>query len=177
MFVRDFIHVARPFQSVAPRFLGDPRWLGPIVAEAVCEAARVSRALVGSPDCTKDADASVVSLPGVHLDRGAVRSRAWGLVVPISWEDAIEHTWFPPISGDLEIAPIGLSASELVLNASYRSTETLTLLGDDQIDGPEPEPSTAHPDLVHRVVETGVRAFLQNLAAELETEPTDGPGR
>jgi len=177
MFVRDFIHVARPFQSVAPRFLRDPRWLGPIVDEAVGEAARVSRALVGSPDFAEDADASVVSPLGVHLDRGAVRSRARGLVVPISWEDPVEHPWFPPISGDLEIAPIGLGASELVLSANYRSTETLVLLGDDRIHGPAPEPSTAHPALVHRVVETGVRAFLQNLAAELETEPTGDPER
>jgi hypothetical protein len=27
MFVRDFIHVARPFESVAPRFVADATWL------------------------------------------------------------------------------------------------------------------------------------------------------
>lgn len=177
MFVRDFIHVARPFQSVAPRFLRDPRWLDPIVDEAVDEAARVSRALVGSPELAHEASACGEAAPGVHLDRGAVRSRTRGLVVPISWEHPVEDAWFPPINGDLEIAPIGLSASELVLSASYRSTETLALLGDDPVDGLVAESSTAHLALVHRVVETGVRSFLQNLAVVLEAGDADGPER
>lgn len=182
MFVRDFIHVARPFQSVAPSFLRDPRWLGPIVDEAVCEAARVSRALVGSPDPTNDAGASIEAAPGVRLDRGAVRSRVRGLVVPIFWENDVERTWFPAISGDLEIAPIGLSASELVLSASYRSPEALNRpadgpLADEPFDDPVPESAAADPALVHRVVETGVRAFLQSLAVTLEAGLTGGPER
>ncbi|MFO7590572.1 MAG: hypothetical protein R6X23_06705 [Acidimicrobiia bacterium] len=177
MFVRDFIHVARPFQSVAPWFLRDPRWLGPIVDEAVCEAARVSRALVGAPDPTNDAGASIEAAPGVRLDRGAVRSRVRGLVVPIFWENDVECTWFPAISGDLEIAPIGLSASDLVLSASYRSPEALNRPADAPFDDPVPESATADPALVHRVVETGVRAFLQNLAVALEAGLTGGPER
>lgn len=171
MFVRDFIHVARPFQTVAPRFLGDSGWLLPIVDEAVDEAARFSRALGGSPEEAGDAIAHATPTPDVHLDRGAARSRARGLVIPISWSNVVEHAWFPPISGDLEIAPIGLSRSELVLSASYQSPEAL----DAPPGQPLVEPSSTHLAVVQRVVETGVRAFLQNLAVTLETEPAECP--
>ena len=182
MFVRDFILVARPFQSIAPRFLRDPRWLRPIVDEAVGEAARISSALAGSPVRAGDHRGEVaIELGGdlageqiVRFDRGAVRTRARGLVVPIAWSHAADLSWFPPISGDLEIAPIGLSRSELVLSATYQGPEPL-----DEI-GPPPgaRPGDAAPvdsGVVHRVVETGVRAFLQQLALTLESEHPDGP--
>lgn len=153
MFVRDFVHVARPFQSVAPRFLRDPDWLRPIVDNAIGEAAAVSRALEGAYAVVPHESELVIGdtgpAPDIQLDRGAVRSRARGLVVPIAWSHMVEVAWFPPLAGDLEITPIGLSRSELVLSASYQSP------------GPH----------VHRVVETGVRAFLQRLAAALEDEP------
>lgn len=182
MFVRDFILVAQPFQSIAPHFLRDPRWLRPIVDEAVGEAARVSSALAGSPvpagdlwgDVTIELGGDLAGEQIVRLDRGAVRTRARGLVVPIAWSHAVDLSWFPPISGDLEIAPIGLRRSELVLNATYQGPEHL-----DEI-GPPPgaRPGDATPVdsvVVHRVVETGVRAFLQHLALTLESEHPDGP--
>ena len=173
MFVRDFIHVAQPFQTIAPRFLCDPGWLRPIVDKAVDEAARVSRALAGSPEEVGDAIAHTATAPEVQLDRGAVRSRARGLVVPITWSNVMEHIWFPPISGDLEIAPIGPSRSELVLSASYQSPKAL----DPPREQALVEPAAAHPAVVHRVVEAGVRAFLQNLAITLETEHAESPRR
>jgi len=177
MFVRDFILVARPFQSVAPRFLRDPRWLRPIVDDAVDEAARVSNALAGSPVPSGDLRGNVAieleRAQTVRLDRGAVRPRARGLVVPIAWSHAVDLSWFPPISGDLEIAPIGLSRSQLVLNATYQGPDQV-----DDITGPTARTGAAAPIdsvLVHRVVETGVRAFLQNLAAALEADQPEGP--
>jgi len=184
MFVRDFIHVARPFQTIAPQFLRDPGWLRPIIDDAVCEAATVARALAGSPEQTADQTGNRTGDPtgdsagnpardgasSTVLDRGAVRTRTRGLVVPISWSNRVDLSWFPPISGDLEIAPIGLSRSELVLSASYQSPEVL----EPPADRPLIEP-TSQSALVHRVVETGVRAFLQNLAVALETGPAEIP--
>ena len=165
MFVRDFVHVARPFQSVAPRFLRDPGWLRPIVDDAVDEAAAVSRALEGAcPGTPREAElviGNTAPLPHVQLDRGAVRSRPRGLVVPIAWSHMVDVSWFPPITGDLEIAPIGLSLSELVLSARYQTPEV---------------PDASSLQAVHRVVETGVRAFLERLAGTLESEhPDDRP--
>ncbi len=176
MFVRDFVHVARPFQSVAPRFLRDPQWLRPIVDEAVGEAAAVAHALAGGTDRRLDRpagspeDRAGDGFGSTRFDRGAVRSRARGLVVPIFWSNLVDVTWFPPISGDLEITPIGLSRSELVLNASYQPADALL------VDTPAAEPTSSDAVRVHRVVETGVRAFLQGLAVTLETEhPGDAP--
>lgn len=186
MFVRDFIHVERPFQRVAPQFLRDPRWLHPIVDEAVGEAARVSHALAGSTDgidAVTNADIRLDTTPaGVRLERGAVRSRAHGLVVPISWSHVVDPTWFPPISGDLEIAPIGLSRTELVLTASYQAAGSSGDSSPDRRgDALDEAPSSAGlPDpmvVMHRVVEAGVRAFLQHLAVALEAEFVDGPRR
>lgn len=177
MFVRDFILVARPFQSIAPRFLRDPRWLHPIVDDALSEAARVSSALAGSPAPSEELLGEVavdIDLEqAVRFDRGAVRPRARGLVVPIAWSHAVDLSWFPSISGDLEIAPIGLSQSELVLNATYQGPDQ----PDDTIAATQRPGDATLVDsaLVHRVVETGVRAFLQNLALTLETEHPAGP--
>jgi hypothetical protein len=164
MFVRDFVHVAKPFQSVAPQFLRDPSWLRPILDEAVGVAAEVSRALEDGDAAPSGASELVIgdTAPlGVQVDRGAVRSRPVGLVVPIAWSHPVDPSWFPPITGDLEIAPIGLSRSELVLSARYGSAEVL---------------EASNPRVVHRVVETGVRAFLVRLAGTLEADhPGDQP--
>ena len=160
MFVRDFVHVARPFQRVAPRFLRDPHWLRPLVDDAVHQAAAVARALegvcAGIPHESELVIGAPVPASDMQLDRGVVRSRARGLVVPIALSHMVDATWFPAITGDLEIAPIGPSRSELVLNARYQTPEM---------------PDAPSQQVVHRVVETGVRTFLQRLAAALEDEP------
>lgn len=177
MFVRDFVHVARPFEAIAPRFLRDPRWLRPIADEAVGEAARVSEAIAETPDRIADGvgDPGPRSQLALHLDRGAVRTRTRGLVVPISWSDGAALPWFPPLSGDLEIAPIGLSQSALVLSASYPGPELLeppSAADDRRL----PSPAADHA-MVQRVVEAGVRAFLLRLASTLEREHPQDTGR
>lgn len=145
MFVRDFIHVEQPFQEIAPRFLRDPRWLAPIVDTAITDAFAVTHATGGAP-CGATEPRADGSVADVRFDRGVVRSRPGGIVLPIAWSALAPSRPFPAISGDLEVAPIGLHRSEIVLSARYQDPV--------QVE--------------HHVVEAAVRAFLQALAATLE---------
>jgi hypothetical protein len=93
MFVKDAIHIERPFEDVAPRFLSNPGWLEPLVSAAVGE-------------------------PSVRCRRGTARHRADSLVVPMRWAIDAEAS-FPSLDGDLVIAPIGTAQSRLLFEATY----------------------------------------------------------
>ena len=156
MFVRDFFHVQRPFEAVAPRFVKDARWLDPSVGDAIHEAVALAR-ILGRASGASDSGTSPSAerFGRAHVDRGELRTRANGLVLPIQWSNQFEPSWFPALECDLEIAPMGSSASELVLNASF----------DTKID----------IVLAQRVVEMGVRAFLRNVAIVLESATRGTP--
>jgi hypothetical protein len=92
MFVKDFVHVDRPFEALAPRFV-DAAWLEPLVARAI-----------GDGD--------------LRCERGVVRRRLDALVVPMRWTMA--HVALPSrLDGDLSIGPDGPTESWVTLEATY----------------------------------------------------------
>lgn len=106
MFVQDFIRVDRAFEEVAPRFVRDPGWMEPLMAEAIDAAVEVL-----------DADAPAAT--SVHCVRGAARRRGDTLVVTTRW--TVTGPPFPPLDADLAIAPLGPAATHLGLEGSYPS--------------------------------------------------------
>jgi hypothetical protein len=145
MFVRDFIHMAQPFERVAPRFVSDTSWLVPIAEEAADVARSVAVTLLGQ-------DQFAPPPPGeVRCEVGPVRARAHGIVVPMWLIDRRGHTALPDLTGDLEVAPVGSNRSLIALGATYRRP-------------------TRDPDAIHRVeraTEAGVRTFLEGIALVL----------
>lgn len=139
MFVRDFIHVDRPFEVVAPRFLGNELPIEELAFGAIAQACASL-----APDAQRVID-------GLRCTRGALRSRGEAIVVPVRCVND-EHPAGPAsLDGELEVAPIG-PRTELGFEASYqRSTDDPELLAN-----------------MRRVTELGVRAFLHALGQTLE---------
>lgn len=97
MFVRDFVYIRRPFETVAPRFVRDPAWLDPLVAAAV-------------------------GVTTGRCERGTARHHADTLVVPVRWvlDEAAPNAW---LDGDLLIAPVGHDECQIALTAQSAADE------------------------------------------------------
>ena len=93
--------------------------------------------------------------PGVGAVRcevGPVRARLLSILVPM-WLISVEGVaLLPDLSGDLEVAPVGVDRSVIALGATYRRTS------------PEHEESLR----VERATEAGVRTFLSGIAGYLD---------
>jgi hypothetical protein len=144
MFVRDFIEIHQPFEAIAPRLVRDAAWLDPIAHDALEEAIAVIGAL--HPD-----EAVRLGVPPLTVQcvRGAVRLRADALVMPLRWDTNLPAFWPPSLDGDLEVVPLGETRTQVALNANTC---------------PSPRDRDA---ITRRVVETSLRSFLRQLAANL----------
>jgi len=95
MFVRDFIHIAQPFENVAPRFVSGANWLLEVAGDDTAT---------------------------VRYETGPARARLDSLIVPIVMDDTTEEG-LPRLVADLEISPLGPERSQLTLSAIYRRSE------------------------------------------------------
>lgn len=141
MFVRDFIHVDRPFDAVAPRFVGNDLPLEDLVVSAMSNAT----ASLGPGN-------ESASIDGLSCTRGALRSRGEAIVVPLRCVSDDRPVGPSHLEGELEVTPVG-RRTELGFEASYQRTS------DDQ----------GRLRQTRRVTELGVRSFLQALGRVLET--------
>jgi hypothetical protein len=150
MFVRDFIHVARPFESVAPRFVADATWLTAIAEDATVNGRELSAVLR-----LDDADARLAAVPSgpVRCDSGPVRVRRDSLVVPLTIT-ATGAGAAPELEADLEVSPLGPTLCQLTLNATYRRAGAA---GTDDT-------------LAQRAAEVVARAFLQAVAERITAD-------
>jgi hypothetical protein len=140
MFVRDFIYVDRPFDVVAPRFVGSELAVEAFARDAISEAC----ASLGG-------ERAQVIVDGLRCSRGRLRSRGEAIVVPLRFVNDLHATGPASLEGELEVAPMG-ARTELGFEASYRrSTDDALLPGDTR-----------------RVTEVAVRGFLQALSRTLE---------
>ena len=142
MFVRDFIHVAQPFETVAPHFVTDATWLIGLAEDAASSVRELS-----SP---RNGDAAVPDTGPVHCETGPVRVRHDSLVVPLHFAAANGGPG-PALDADLEVSPVGPGLSQLTLSATYR----------------RPPPSTFDDAIVQRTAEVVARRFLQELAVRI----------
>jgi hypothetical protein len=141
MFVRDFIHVDRPFDAVAPRFVGNDLPLEDLVVIAMSDAT--------ASFVPADESAPMDALSCI---RGALRSRGEAIVVPLRCVSDDRPLGPSRLEGELEVTPFG-RLTELGFEASYQRSS------DDQ----------GRLRHTRRVTELGVRSFLQSLGRVLET--------
>jgi hypothetical protein len=93
MFARDFVHVNRPFEQVAPRFSGSVSWLDPIV------------------------DAALGGTRRAHCSRGSLRARESSLLVPLMLFFDPNPSVLTPLTADLTVAPLDAMQCVLTLEA------------------------------------------------------------
>ncbi|HZP30194.1 MAG TPA: hypothetical protein VFC99_14670 [Acidimicrobiia bacterium] len=150
MFVRDFIHVAQPFESVAPRFVADASWLNGLAEDAAANARQLTGSvrLVAPP---RGADGRRAGT--VQCETGPVRVRRDSLVVPLHIAGS-DGEALPTLEADLEVSPVGPGLSQLTLSATYRRTG----------------PSAADDAIVQRAAEVVARTFLQALAGRIDED-------
>jgi hypothetical protein len=145
VFVRDFIEIGQPFEAVAPRLVRDAAWLDPIARDAVEETVATMGAI--RPDHPVHRGLSPLT---VRCTRGPVRIRGGALVMPLSWETNLPTAVLPCLDGDLEVVPLGAGRSQIALSATNGAS------------------SGHRDDGTRRAVESGLRVFLRQLAAQLE---------
>jgi hypothetical protein len=148
MFVRDFIHVTQPFESVAPRFVADASWLTAIAERAATNGRELSTVL----RLDDDPEGRTDPVGAVHCDSGPVRVRRDSLVVPLTIT-ASGAGALPELEADLEVSPLGPALCQLTLNATYRRAAAGT---DDA--------------LAQRAAEVVARAFLQAVAERITAD-------
>lgn len=141
MFVRDFIEVPRPFEEVAPWLVRDASWLDPIVHDALKRANAPDQGVASDGSATRDGPPTAV-----HCVRGPVHVRTDSLVVSVRWDTNPPGGVLPVLDGDLEVAPLGQSRSQVSLSAQC-------------------QPSGRTDPALQRVAEIAVRTFLEQLAA------------
>jgi hypothetical protein len=145
VFVRDFIEIRQPFEAVAPRLVRDAAWLDSIARDAIETAVATMGAI--RPDYPVHRGLSPLT---VRCTRGPVRLRSDALVMPLSWETNLPTAVLPSLDGDLEVVPLGAGRSQMALSANK---------------GASFGPGDA---VTRRAVESGLRAFLRQLAEQLE---------
>lgn len=146
MFVHDFTYVEAPVAELRDRVLallvsGDDRVVGDAYADGVALLTRVGPSDL--PLLRKQVEATV----------GVPRQRADGAVLlPIRWVATGTPVLFPQLDGELEVAPLGATRTQVSLLGHY--TPPLGGVG-----------ARLDTLLLHRIAEATVRSFLTRLAA------------
>ena len=152
MLVYDFIHISLPVAQVRQQLLAAMTGLWQQVAEAAYDEGEELLSRVGPLGPVPGLSKAV----SVHV--GKARDRGEGFVMPLHWLATGPAELFPELQADLEIAPLGASASQLTLSGSY--DPPLGFLG-RQLDRL----------LLHQLAEATVRALLSQLVAALLATP------
>ena len=143
-FVEDYVELSSPTADVRARFIDDGRWLEPL-ANAAQEDGDAVRLAVGPAWAWGPLSRKVrVRVLGR-------RERSDAVVITLSWEPVALPSLFPILSGDLEVAAVGVKLTRMTLSASYEPP-----LGEvgEALDRA----------ILHRVAQSTVRSFLRQLA-------------
>jgi hypothetical protein len=148
IFILDYVDVGLPLEFVRERFMRTETWLTDLAsaAENDGEALRlqIGPTWVGGR-VTRE----------VEVTLGPMRERGEARVVPVDWRASGLTGMFPILSGDLELASLGLHDCRLALAAAYHPP-----LGDFG--------RALDRALLHRVAQSTVRSFLARVAATLD---------
>jgi len=149
VFLRSFVMVARPSAQVEAEIVaGAEKWLPDMAKAANGDGEKLLSELgfrVGSRRIARQ----------IELEIGAARAGAGLTFMPIRWRAATDANLFPTLEGELEIAPVGSTRTQLGLSANY--SPPLGLLG-----------KIADRALFHRVAEVTVKDFLERVGKRLE---------
>ncbi len=152
VFIQDFVDVEQTGDLVSERLSEGQGWLARLASDAGDDAH--SQLVRLGPSALGD-----LVTREVRVRLGPPTPLEDGVVVPLRWEDARRPSLFPVLDGNLQVAPLGLERTRLVLYASYRPPFEGLGRALDQA-------------LLHRVAESTVRSFLHKVAETLDGWPT-----
>jgi hypothetical protein len=149
MLLRYFIVIARPIEEIETNLAtGAQKWMPALAWMANGQGQRLLSELgfeVGKRRMARR----------IEVELGALRPMGGVTLLPIRWRAASHAGLFPGLDGQLEIAPIGKTTTQLSLSASYEPP--FGLLG-----------KIADRALMHRVAEITVKDFLDRIGDRLQ---------
>jgi hypothetical protein len=149
MLLRHFVVIARPVEEVeADLATGAQQWMPALAWKSNGHGQRLLSELgfeVGKRRMARR----------IEVELGALRPMGGVTMLPIRWRAASHAGLFPALDGQLEIAPIGKTTTQLGISASYEPP--LGLLG-----------KIADRALMHRVAEITVKDFLDRIGDRLQ---------
>ena len=149
MFLRYYVTIGLRADEVEAAFDGGiEKWIPALVQQANGDGMKLLTEL-GFEVAKKRIEKQVA------VTVGAPRKTAGATLVPISWQAASASWLFPALDGQLEIAAIGESRTQLGLSATY--DPPLGLAG-----------KIADRALLHRVAEVTIKDFLESIARRFE---------
>ncbi len=149
MFVRYYVMIGRPFAEVEEEFTaGAEHWI-PAMAERANGHGVELLSELGFDVGTRRIGRRI------EVKLGAPQRTAGVTLVPVHWRAAAKAGLFPALEGQLEIAKLGLTTTQVGLSASYEPP--LGLVG-----------KIADRALLHRVAEVTVRDFMERIGGRLE---------
>ena len=144
MFVRSHLEIPAPYAFVRDALLHDvDGWL-PELADDAGVSGEARLADVGFGRAVR-VDRKVLVEVGTPI-RDENRT-----LVPLRWRSESSEALFPALDGEIEVAPVGASTTQLSMTARY--APPFGLLG-----------RVADRALLHRVAEATVRDFVENVA-------------
>lgn len=147
MFVQDFIIVSRPADEIVVALTNGVH-LGR-AARGAGEALSGLRVKVGPQGWP------LLLAKTVEITTGPVRQHDDAMLVAFSWRASGPGSLFPALDADIEVSPIGPGRSEVALRGRY--------------EPPGGAPGKVADRLVmHRLADATIRAFLSQLALQLE---------
>jgi hypothetical protein len=149
MLLRYFVVVARPFEEIETDLVtGAQNWMPALAWKSNGHGLQLLSELgfaIGKRRVGRR----------IEVELGSPRRMTGVTLLPIRWKAAGHQELFPNLEGQLEIAPIGRSTTQIGLSASYEPP--LGLLG-----------KIADRALMHRVAEITVKDFLDRIGDQLQ---------
>lgn len=154
VFLRYYVMIGRPFAEVEEEFTaGAERWMPAMAQRANGHGVKLLSEL------GFDAGNRRIGRR-IEVKLGAPTRTAGVTLVPVRWQAATKAALFPALEGQLEIAKLGLTTTQLGLSASYEPP--LGLVG-----------KIADRALLHRVAEVTVQDFMKRIGDRLEHTGSD----
>jgi hypothetical protein len=149
MFLRYFVVVARPIEEVETDIVGGAQnWMPDLAWKSNGHGLRLLSELgfdVGKRRIARR----------IEVELGAPRQMTGATLLPIRWKAASHAGFFPALEGQLELAPIGKTTTQIGISATYEPP--LGLLG-----------KLTDRTLLHRVAEVTVKDFLDRVGVQLQ---------
>lgn len=155
LLLQDFVDLAIPSALARDRCCAEPGSLASLADQAWCD---------GDALMVKIGPSWAHGLLSVKVvvSIGPCRKRGDATVMPIEWRASEHSSLFPVLSGDLELCSLGDNLCRITLSDSY-----LPPLGELGMK--------LDRALLHRVAQSTVRSFLQQLASSLGGEELAAP--
>jgi len=148
MFLRYYVMVERPFSEVEADFVaGARRWMPAMARQANGHGVKLLSELGFDIGKRRIGRRIEVKLDDPRRTEGVT-------LVPIHWEAATQAGLFPVLEGQMEVAALGMTATQVGISASYQPPTGFV-------------GKIADRALLHRVAEATVRDFMERIGARL----------